>query len=362
MNRKTSGRAALLTAALLLLGPVAQAAAGSASPAQGGISLRPAHLNAAHPLAYFTYHLAPGRSVGGTVLVTNTAFKAVKLLVSPVDGLTGATTGSVYANRGVSPSKAGAWVSVSASTIVMGPRSTQRVPFTVNVPPGASIGDHLAGIAFENANPTTSTSGFRIREIVRDVIGVLVVVPGPAVFHPRLVSLGIHAIGSTGIGSVLIGLGNNGKALAKPVLTVILTGPGGYHRTSRRQLDTVLPGDTVVYPDAWPDRLVKGTYTIVADLTGGGVTATLRRTVSVDKTLAAAGGPVATTKIVNRSNTAWLLLIAVLAALVVLLVMVGMFLRRHRPPSGGHPVAPAPGAGSQPAKASDQETPLIGTG
>ena len=46
------------------------------------------------------------------------------------------------------------------------------------------------------------------------------IVPGTATFIPKLSSLGIKQIGATGIGSVTVGLGNSGLALAKPSLAV----------------------------------------------------------------------------------------------------------------------------------------------
>jgi hypothetical protein len=332
MNCKAFARLGAGTVALLVLAltPVAQAATVSPSPSPGppasGISLRPLHLNPMHPAAYFTLHQAAGRSASGTVLVTNLATVPVTLFVSPVDGLTGLTTGTVYAGRGVPITRAGRWVSVTADAIHLAARSTQRVPFTVAVPVGASPGDHLAGIAFQNARPTTSGNGFKIREIVRNVIGVLVVVPGPAVFHPHLVSLGLGAIGSTGIGAVSVGLGDDGHDFAKPSLTVALSGPGGYHRTMTRQLDTVLPGDTVVFPYPWPDSLAKGTYLVKAFLTGGGVTVTLQKTVQLGVALR---GDSPGAHVAKKSGFPWPTLIAVLVLALVLGLVIGLTMRRR---------------------------------
>ena len=336
MSRKIVGLAG--AGLVLALAPVlsAQPAFAGSNPQPNGISLRPATVNANHPEAYFTIHRGAGQVMHDTVLVTNLATKPVVLLVNPVDGLTGATTGSVYANRGIPVTKAGTWLSVPSGKLSLGPKASLRVPFTVHVPTGASPGDHLAGIAFQNAHATTSSSGFQVKEVVRDVIGVLVVVPGTAGFQPSLVSLGIHEIGSTGIGSVLIGLGDTGRLLAKPVLSVDLHGPNGYHHSLTRQLDTVLPGDTVTYPYAWPDRLVKGTYTIDAALTGGDTTVHLQRTVHLGATLAGnTVPPVAESGSSSRPNALISALIGgLVVALVLGLVMVIVMRRRWRSPVG----------------------------
>jgi hypothetical protein len=328
LKRMTLGGGAGLAAALLLmLGPMAPASAGSSTPAPTGISLRPAHVNPNHASSYFTLRLAAGARTTQQVLVTNPTAKPVTLLVNPVDGLTGATTGAVYANRGIPTTKAGAWASVSVRSVLVPAHRSLRVAFTVRVPQNASPGDHLAGIAFQNAKITTSTTGFKVREIVRNVIGVLIVVPGPAVFHPRLVSLGIHAVGSTGIGSVLIGLGNNGLALAQPSLTVSLDGPNNYHRTLHRHLDTVLPGDTIVYSYPWPDSLSKGSYDVTATLSGDGATATLQRTVQLGATLA---GNIPRPHAAASHSTSFVpALIGGFAAALVMVAIVWLIMRRR---------------------------------
>jgi hypothetical protein len=172
---------------------------------------------------------------------------------------------------------------------------------------------------------------------------VLVVVPGPAVFHPRLASLGIHEIGSTGIGSVLVGLGDDGLALGQPHLTVTLSGPKGYHRTLTRALDTVLPGDTVTYPYPWPDRLFKGTYNIKASLTGGGATVSMQRTVTLGTTLAGTKSPPLKAK--SGSGIPLWVLFVVLGLAVVIGVGIGWGMRRRPGAAHARPdidAAPAP--------------------
>jgi hypothetical protein len=245
--------------------------------AGGGISLRPLNPDPAVPssAAYFTLAGALGSTLRESVVVSNTDTKAVTLDVTPVDGLTGSTSGSVYANRLDPIAANGRWVTVSQPTVLLGPGASAVVPFTVAVPSDAAAGDHLAGVAFENANPVVSKGGFQVTEVVRSVIGVLTVVPGPATFHPKLISLGIAQIGQTGLASVIVKLEDDGLKLGKPLLTVKLDGANGYTKTLSRQLDTLLPGDAIEFPFPWPDSLATGDYNITATLTGGGDTVTL---------------------------------------------------------------------------------------
>ncbi|HEY3142807.1 MAG TPA: hypothetical protein VGJ86_16825, partial [Acidimicrobiales bacterium] len=76
----------------------------------------------------------------------------------------------------------------------------------------------------------------------------------------------------------------------KPALSVALTGPNGYQRTVSRTLDTILPGDTIGYPFAWPDVLQPGDYSITATASAPG-SAPAVRTVGAHLATALAGVP-----------------------------------------------------------------------
>jgi len=242
----------------------------------GGFTVRPASFDPSDPAtrSYFSQVLADGRSWSAQVIVGNVSARAVTLFVSAVDGLTGQTSGAVYANRQDPVRKAGAWVTVDTARITVAPGSQLPVGFTVRVPAGAPAGDHLAGVAFENADPQTSGSGFRITEVVRTVVGVLITVPGPATFHPDVFGARVAPLDGPGVAAVIVTLGDVGQSLGKPVLTVSLSGPEGYRRTLTRTLDTLLPGDIIAYPFAWTDDLAAGRYAITATIAGGGTTMT----------------------------------------------------------------------------------------
>jgi hypothetical protein len=274
--------AAALAAASVVLG------LGSALAQSGGIGLRPAHIDEADPAtrAYFKPTIAPGGTFRDQVIVSNTSDVAVDLIVSGVDGLTGQTGGTVYANRQDPVRKAGAWLVPAAAALTVGPHVEQPMGFTVRVPSGAQPGDHLAGIAFENAHPKTSGGNFAITEIVRAVMGVQIKVPGPAEFHMHLDDVGLEALPGTGVASAVVTMGDDGLKLGKPSLSVELTGPGGYHRSVDRGVDTMLPGDTIAYPLAWPDPLKPGDYTVRATITGAGPSVTRTGGASLKSALA----------------------------------------------------------------------------
>ena len=362
LRRRPAAVAALafatsVVAGLLLAGPAAAAdapapvAAPAAAPA-GVVSLRPVKPSAAHP-TYFTLTAAPGRTLQDAVVISNGGDAPVSLAITPVDGITGQTSGSVYGNRQDPTREAGRWVKPEISSLTLAARSSQTVRFTVTVPAGTTAGDHLAGIAVENTQPREASNGFPVKEIFRSVVGVLVDVPGGTAFAPKVSNVSINGIGATGVGAVDVTLANAGQRLGKPTLTVALNGPDGYSKTQTRELDTVLAGDTITYPLAWPDRLPPGEYTVAALLTGGGRSASLTKDVSLGTTLSgvsqrAAPAPAA-------AGTPWWQWAAIAGGAAVLFALVlGFFLRRSRglPPGGGRgPRRAVPGPNRQPASA-----------
>jgi hypothetical protein len=245
-----------------------------AAPASAGfgISLRPAHADPADPAtkAYFKPSVTPGETFTDQIIVTNTGDTPVVLAVSSVDGLTAATSGAVYGNRQDQVTKAGGWVTPSAATVTVAPHSELPVPFTVKVPKDAGAGDHLAGIAFEDTHQTSGSGKFAVTQVVRSVMGVQVVVPGPGAFAVHVGGSKLDSLPGVSAASVVVTLGNNGVRLGKPELSVAMTGPDGYQKTVTRTLDTILPGDTIDYPVAWPDVLKTGAYTITATATAPG--------------------------------------------------------------------------------------------
>jgi hypothetical protein len=136
------------------------------------------------------------------------------------------------------------------------------VAFTVQVPSDAAPGDHLAGLAFENAHPSTAGGNFAVTTVTRSVIGILVHVPGQASFHLHLDGAQIQDLAGGSGPSVVVTLGDDGGALGKPRISVTLDGPAGYHRTQDRLLDTILPGDTIPFPLLWPETLARGDYRV----------------------------------------------------------------------------------------------------
>lgn len=293
----------------------------------GGFGAAPAHPDPADlaTRAYFKPVLNAGGTASDELEVTSTSDTARQLLIYPVDGLTGQTSGAVYANRDTRTRKAGAWVTPSISALSLPPHGQQLVPFTVHAPADATAGDHLAGIAVEDANPTRSPGQFSVTEVFRTVVGVDITVPGPAAPSLHLGKLGLKALPGTGVAALSVSIGDNGHKLIKPLLRVSMRGPSGYRRTVTRNLDTILPGDTIAYPFLWPDGLARGSYHVAVRASGAPVAVTSSATLQLGAPLRGTSGRSAPTS----SGLPILIIVLTVIAPVALGVAVWL-LRRHR--------------------------------
>jgi hypothetical protein len=234
----------------------------------GGLTVRlvpadPADLTAR---SSFALALTPGATFTGEVVVGNTTKSAMRLAISSVDGLTATTSGAVYAGRRARRRHAARWLTSSIRKLSLTPGATATVSFTIRVPVRATAGDHLAGLAVEDVTPSPHGNGFGVTQVMRSVVGVLVTVPGAARFTPMVSAAQIRRVTGTRSSEVVVRLGNVGRRLGHPRLSVTLAGPRGYRRTVRRRLDTLLPHSAISFPVPWPDRLAVGTYDVTVVL------------------------------------------------------------------------------------------------
>jgi hypothetical protein len=245
----------MLALALGLLLAVAPAVAATL----GGFGVRPATFDPSDPAtrAYFVVHARPGAARTEQVVVSNNQSTPLTLHVNAVDGLTGVTSGVVYANREIAASGAGTWVTPTLSRVTVPGRATIRVGFTVRIPRGAVPGDHVAGIAFEPVHSTKSGGNFSVTVVVRTVVGIEIEVAGTARQSLRLYSMSLAPLPGTDVPSVVVSLKDTGRKLCRPRLKVALTGASGTTVVAQ-SLDTILPGDRIAYPLRWPGALRPG--------------------------------------------------------------------------------------------------------
>lgn len=333
------GLAALVGAIAASLVPAATALADG--PPAGTLSVAPAHPDPANPAtrAYFVHSSDAGSTWSDDVLVKNPGDQTTAADVYVVDGVTATQTGAVYADRATRPAKAATWVVPEVTSVSLAPHSQRLVHFTVAVPKDAAPGDHLAGIAFEAKRSQTTGGSFAVATIWRSVVGVLDKVSGPAAFHLHIASASITALPGAGTASIAVDMEDDGGLLAKPDLTITVSGPGGYHRTADHQLNTMLPGDRITDPIAWPDALGSGDYTVAVSASLDGVSV---GTYSASAHLAAdlegsTPNRPATSPPAHSAGVPWLWILALVPEGIAALVLAWfLVIRRRRRGACGH--------------------------
>lgn len=253
---------------LMIVGCGRSAAANPVGPAIGGFGVVPLSGTGA-PLgaSYFTVELRRGTTWTGRVLVRNYNGHAEQLYVNALAALTAPTTGEVYTNRlSVTRGTAAAWVHPANSHVTIAAHSSVVVPFSVQVPLSAEAGDHLAGLGFQPVRTSVSPGRFHVHLILRSVLGVLIIVRGPAVARVLPGRVSLEQAGLYGAAEAAVGVRNVGSLLAKPYMHLIITGPRGFRHSVARQLGTVLPGSSVNYPVVLGGRLLPGKYGMVSCL------------------------------------------------------------------------------------------------
>lgn len=267
--------ALLLIAAVLTLGGVAAPSA----MADGGVGFRVEGTpESTMQNGFIVLSAAPGWTINGYFIATNTSSRNASMGVYPADGLTGATTGVVYSDGGDTPKEAGAWVTPDRRSLALPANNERRIDFTVRVPANASPGDHVAAVVLEQKGASNST----ISQVVRNVVPILVDVVGAAEPKISIRSAAITNLPGTKLPAVTVTLRNQGAKLCRPVLSVSLAPPGKPAQETIRELDVILPGDRAPYPMPWPGTLADGAYVAKTTVTGCGQAATSQTTVTAD--------------------------------------------------------------------------------
>ncbi len=271
---QSGGASRRLTTALLvmLLGLIAPAAAAAqSSPTIGGFSARALGPgDEVTPDTYFKLKLKPGDTYSGRLLVVSSAKEDARVRLYSVDGLTGNTSGTVYANMDDARRDASLWITPRKALLRLPGKAQKKVGFDVKVPDDATPGDHVGGLALQLADQKKTKGQFAITQITRVAVAVHILVEGPAAAALRPTTMKLEALGGTQVPSVTVGLSNTGQLLCRPTLAVELSKDGTVLGTVTRQLDTILPGASIPYPLSWPKPLVAGKYSAKAVTTGCG--------------------------------------------------------------------------------------------
>jgi hypothetical protein len=145
---------------------------------------------------YYVFDAGPETTLEGRVRIANIGDRTGVARLDAVDAATGATTGAVYRSREEQRWDVGAWTTLERSSVRLAPNRSAFVGYTVHVPAGASVGDHLGGIVVEDAARHSGgevgrgARRFAIRVRSQTIFAVQVRVPGPR--RPSLALSGLR--------------------------------------------------------------------------------------------------------------------------------------------------------------------------
>lgn len=316
-----------------------------AAPQLGGFSARALDENGqVTPQTFFELKLKPGEVFNGQILVSNASEDFVRLKVDSVDGLTGQTSGTVYANRTDPRAETSRWIRPKKRALRLDGGGSRTLRFRLRVPDDARPGDHVGAVAFQRILNPKKEGNFSVRQVLRVAVAIQIRVEGPAEPRLEIGKLSLKALGGTQIPSLGIELKNTGQLLCRPALTVdLVQGDTALGQVSK-QLDTILAGDTIDFPLPWPRPLEAGTYRATVATTGCGAPARTTAEVELADTLrGTTGAPGPDVSMLDDDDDGlpvWALVLGILAALGLGFFLARRTGRREEPVAA----APAPGA------------------
>jgi Bacterial protein of unknown function (DUF916) len=264
-------RTRLSVFACVVLAAAVAASAGWAASGAATFALLPEHYDPSLKAtrSYFIAVERPGQTYINSIRIRNLGKQTGTALLYAVDATTGQTSGAVYLDSSKPRSGVGAWATLGASSVTLGPGQSRVIPVTVHVPAGARPGDHLGGIVAENEALTSSNGKGALRIKIRHltIAAILVQVPGKA--QAKMEIAGVRAGGEHGYQYVYLHLKNAGTVGTKPTGSLLISDASGKQIASRDlKLDTFLPGTSIDYPVLLPERaLSPGGYTAAVELT-----------------------------------------------------------------------------------------------
>jgi len=298
-------------------------------------------------LGYFVYALPPGAVQQGGVIISNsgTATGTVKLFAA--DATTGRTTGTVYLTDR-KPARAGAWVSLSSTSLTLKPGQHQTVRFTVRVPANTKPGQWVGGVVAETSRQVTGPKSkqkasvqIKIRDLT--IVAVQVNVPGPPVLAFKIG--GVTTGGQRGFQEVVTHIANTGNVLVKPTGTVtVLNKQGTVLQVLTFKMDTFLPETAIDYPLLLKKALPPGDYSAKVQLSIPAVAGAAAKVVNAHPTFSISKAdvqqvftsaapqtpPPGTVAASSSSKAPWILIAAgVVAGLLVVLLLLRVLRRRR---------------------------------
>jgi hypothetical protein len=262
----TSSRLCVAAVALLATLGLAAGAAGPAS-AKPPPSPRPVAfaLSPASGSGALLLHGTPGQILRSAVIVRNVTGHQVTVILHAADIRDASNGNADYLTTPLS--QAGRWIALAATTVRLAPHASQRVAFTVSIPPPTTGASHYAGIVAINAadlaaaavRKTAKGRTFTFYRIDRQALPLTIRLPGPLTrsLSLRSTQLTVQPVGA----GLVLGLLPDGSELIQStrISLRVLRGARTIF-TSTSTLGQLFPGAALNYRIPWIGKPTPGSY------------------------------------------------------------------------------------------------------
>lgn len=144
----------------------------------GSFGGRPAYPREDNPRtdSIFVHTLSPGDTQEEGVLVVNNAAEAKTLIIYAADSTP--STGGAFACKQLAEDKTdvGAWIDLEQTELTLDPGTNETIPFTINVPESASVGEHNGCILIQEKKEASDQAGVNLS--IRTGLRVAIMIPG----------------------------------------------------------------------------------------------------------------------------------------------------------------------------------------
>lgn len=224
--------------------------------------------------AYFVYEAAAGRVIEDAVLVRNVSERSLRLSLFSADAVTASRGGLAVGTRmNDTPERAGAWVDITQSELILAPTEDRSVPFTLKLPSDLPPGEYAASIVAQQAEEGEEQQAgpMGVRFVPRFAATVLITVPGASAdaLLPQLEITDLKAPPDSRQQTVIADLsntGNDGLQEARGSLTVHEP-DGPLVREMPVRLGYFLARDDLDYRIGLEQELAAGEYDVTLSLT-----------------------------------------------------------------------------------------------
>jgi len=158
----------------------------------GGLGGKPAYPREDNPRSkdIFIYTSPVGETLNDGVKVINNTADSKDVLVYAVDSVVSSGGTFACAQKADFIKEGGAWISLSRAELTLDSMTSEVVPFTINIPRDASVGEHSACIVIqENTAPKADTQNSGMTLSFRSAIRVSITVPGDLIKKIEIVGL-----------------------------------------------------------------------------------------------------------------------------------------------------------------------------